>query len=99
MIPIHELLARIRWDPGFGRGRFTLGYVNHDSDALRYVAFKDARPDPDNPSMLDLMDEQGERVSVPLHRIRQVLRNGETIWQRDRSPHLHAALPIDPRPS
>ena len=83
MIPIHELLARIRWDPAFGRGQFTLGYVDHDSDELRYVPFTDSRPDPDNPSLLDFVDDSGEVVSLPLHRIREVLRNGEAIWQRD----------------
>jgi uncharacterized protein (UPF0248 family) len=28
MIPIHRLLNRIRWDPGFGRGRFVIGYYD-----------------------------------------------------------------------
>ncbi len=82
MTPIHELLARIRWDASFGHAEFTLGYVDHDTQELRHVRFKDARPDPANPSMLDLLDDRGEPVSLPLHRIRQVLRNGETIWER-----------------
>jgi hypothetical protein len=32
VIPIHELLARIRWDPEFGRGRFEIGYLDHTRD-------------------------------------------------------------------
>jgi uncharacterized protein (UPF0248 family) len=91
VIPIRELLARIRWDAAFGRGQFTLGYVDHESEELRYVAFKDARPNPNNASMLDFVDERGEVVSLPLHRIHQVLSNGETIWQRDTPPHRHAS--------
>ncbi|MGO8858955.1 MAG: DUF504 domain-containing protein [Steroidobacteraceae bacterium] len=82
MIPIHELLARIRWDPAFGRGEFVIGYLDHDTSELRHAALRDARPDPENPSMLDIVDEHGLVVSLPLHRIRQVLRNGEVIWQR-----------------
>jgi len=93
MMPIHELLARIRWDSAFGRGQFTLGYIDHDTDELRYVPFKDARPDRNNPSMLDLVDKHGELVSLPLHRIRQVLRNGERIRQREMPPHVHASVP------
>lgn len=89
MIPIHELLARIRWDAAFGRGQFALGYVDHETEELRYVPFKETRPDPNNPEMLDLVDEHGEVVSLPLHRIHQVLRDGETIWQRDTPPHRH----------
>ncbi len=86
MTPIHELLARIRWDESFGNAGFTLGYVDHDTHELRYVPFKEARSDPANPSMLDLIDDEGKVVSLPLHRIRQVLRNGETIWDRDAHP-------------
>ncbi len=93
MMPIHELLARIRWDSAFGRGQFTLGYVDHDTAELRYVPFKDAWPDPDNPSMLDFIDERGAVVTLPLHRIHKILRNSEAIWQRETSPHLHASQP------
>jgi len=91
MIPIHQLLARIRWDPAFGRGQFVLGYLDHGTDELRHVAFQDTRPDPENPSMLDIVDEHGAVVSLPLHRIRQVLRDGETIWQRKTPPHTHTS--------
>ena len=87
MTPIHELLARIRWDPAFGRAEFVLGYLNHGSDELRYVSFRDARPDPDNPSMLDIVDNRGDLLSLPLHRIYQVERNGEVIWHRERPRH------------
>ena len=83
MMPIHQLLARIRWDSAFARGQFTLGYVDHNADRLRYVAFTEARPDPANPSMLDLLDEAGKPMSLPLHRIRQVLRDGRVVWQRE----------------
>ncbi len=82
MVPIQELLARIRWDPEFGRGEFVLGYLDHVNHDLRHVALRDAQPDPRNPSMLDIVDDQGRVISLPVHRIRQVLRNGEMIWQR-----------------
>jgi len=35
MIPIHQLLNRIRWDPQFAKGNFELGYYvraeNHEA--------------------------------------------------------------------
>ena len=93
MMPIHELLARIRWDSCFGRGSFVLGYIDHNTDELWFVPFRDVRPDPHNPSMLELVDKRGEMVSVPLHRIYQVSRNGKTIWQRELPPHVHASFP------
>ena len=93
MMPIHELLARIRWDSSFGHGLFMLGYIDHNTSELRFVPFNDVRPDTHNPSMLDFVDNRGGVVSVPLHRIYQVLRNGKTIWQRDLPPHVHASFP------
>ncbi|MFZ5512156.1 MAG: DUF504 domain-containing protein [Pseudomonadota bacterium] len=82
MIPVHELLARIRWDPQFGRGRFVIGYLDKVAGEVRYIALQNARPDPDNPSLFDVTDEEGVEHSIPLHRIREVLRDGETIWRR-----------------
>lgn len=80
MTPIRELLARIRWDPAFGAAQFVVGY--RDKGATRYVALQALRPDPDNPGLLDLVDESGAERTIPLHRIREVLRNGELIWRR-----------------
>lgn len=34
MIPIHQLLARIRWDPQFGQGRFEIAYYDRVKRAL-----------------------------------------------------------------
>ena len=41
MIPIHELLNRIRWDTEFGRGRFEIGYYDRHLDAIQPVAFQE----------------------------------------------------------
>jgi hypothetical protein len=39
MIPIHELLSRIRWDPEFARGSFQLGYYDRAEDRVILVPF------------------------------------------------------------
>ena len=36
MIPIHELLNRIRWDPEFAKGDFQLGYYDRAEDRITY---------------------------------------------------------------
>ena len=82
MIPIHQLLSRIRWDAEFGRAQFVIGYVDHVTGKIQQVSLRDAQPDPANHSLLDIVDDEGFKISLPLHRIRQVLRNGEVIWQR-----------------
>ena len=33
MTPVHELLARIRWDPAFGAAKFVIGYWHREGRA------------------------------------------------------------------
>ena len=37
MIPIHELLNRIRWDPEFAKGDFELGYHDRTENGIIMV--------------------------------------------------------------
>ena len=39
LIPIHELLSRIRWDPEFGRGRLEIGFFDRHEGVIHGVAF------------------------------------------------------------
>lgn len=82
MIPLHELLSRIRWDPEFGRGEFRLGYLDHVRGGLIYVALNEARQEPDSLSSFELVDEDGRPHSIPYHRVKEVWKNGELIWRR-----------------
>ena len=72
MIPIHALLARIRWDPHFGRDR--IGLVRVPLDAVRtqaHIGF-----------VFDVVDEEGIARSIPYHRVRQVFQGGKLVWSR-----------------
>lgn len=84
MIPIHELLARIRWDKAFGQGRFVIGYWDRLQGKLLYVDLCRTVSGADNPAFLDFADGEGTTHSIPLHRIREVWRDGDLIWQRHR---------------
>jgi len=60
MIPIHALLARIRWDPAFGRGEFVIGYYDRVARRivhmpLRRLAFAD-----NDHFACTLVDNEGE---------------------------------------
>lgn len=82
MTPIHELLARIRWDTEFAKSRFVLGYWDRVTGEVQHVDLREIVWDRDNPSFIDLMDEDGVSHSIPFHRVREVWRDGELIWQR-----------------
>jgi uncharacterized protein (UPF0248 family) len=38
--------------------------------------------EPRDPFSFEVVDEEGVAHSIPLHRVREVYRNGELIWHR-----------------
>jgi len=43
MIPIQDLLHRIRWDPEFGRGEFVIGYYDRIEHEIIHVPFREIK--------------------------------------------------------
>ncbi|HEX9179809.1 MAG TPA: DUF504 domain-containing protein [Burkholderiales bacterium] len=85
MIPIHQLLARIRWDPEFGRGKFEIAYLDKLETRLVRVPLRDVEVLPGH-AFVRLTDPEGELREVPLHRVREVYRDGTLIWCREPHP-------------
>jgi uncharacterized protein (UPF0248 family) len=81
-LPIHELLNRIRWDPGFARGNFELGYFDRVEKQTIVVPFREISFPRDNPRTFRLVDAEGRIRRVPFHRIREVHKDGRRIWHR-----------------
>ena len=82
MIPIHELLARIRWDPAFAAARFELAYLDRKRKALVRLPLERIRMTEDRFGF-EALEEDGSVHSVPYHRVRAVWRDGELIWSRE----------------
>ena len=82
MLPIHSLLSRIRWDPEFGRGEFALGYYDRVLDAIVRVSFAEIVLVPDRSDVIQVLSPDGDPHTVPLHRIKEVYKDGALIWQR-----------------
>lgn len=82
MRPIHELLARIRWDAQFAGSRFVIGYWDRVARRVLRADLREIAWDADNPSLFDLTDAGGIVHSIPFHRVREVWRDGALIWQR-----------------
>lgn len=82
MIPLHELLSRIHWDPKFGRGEFKLGYYDRVSGELVYVPLSEVRQEADSHFTFEVTDEEGVVHSVPYHRVKEVWKDGALIWHR-----------------
>jgi uncharacterized protein (UPF0248 family) len=72
MIPIQDLLHRIQWDPEFDR-------VTRE---IVRVPFRRVHFEKGEHFAFEAIEEDGSVHSVPLHRVREVWRNGELVWQR-----------------
>lgn len=82
-MPIQELLSRIRWDEAYGRADFVIGYYDRLEQRVIKVPLKELYFSPEDHFDFELLDEDGVTHTIPLHRIRQVFRNGELVWQRE----------------
>jgi uncharacterized protein (UPF0248 family) len=83
MIPIHELLNRIRWDEDYGNADFIIGYYDRVENRIIKVCLKELFFDKEDHFDFELIDEVGETHTIPLHRIKEVYRNGDLVWRRE----------------
>lgn len=84
MMPVHELLNRIRWDAGFAGADFKIGFYDRIEDDIVVVPLDRLLLESNDHFSIGVYSESGELHRLPLHRIRQVYRNGELIWERPR---------------
>jgi uncharacterized protein (UPF0248 family) len=83
MQPIHELLNRIHWDPEFGRGRFEIGYYDRLETKIIRVPFNEVTQMPGNKFTFHVYDDDNIPHCIPMHRVREVYKDGVLIWKRD----------------
>ncbi len=82
MVSIVDLLNRIRWDKEFGKGEFVIGYENHMLDRYVYVPLEEILFEEGDHFSFQLKNKMDELITIPFHRVREVLKDSEIIWQR-----------------
>lgn len=82
MLPIQQLLNRIRWDQRFRAGRFEIGYYDRRERRILMVPYERIQFPGSTPFLFEFNDEAGALRYVPFHRIRRVYRDGRIIWER-----------------
>jgi uncharacterized protein (UPF0248 family) len=82
MIPIQDLLHRIQWDGEFGSAAFEIGYVDRLAGGTLRVPFREVSFEQGTLVVQNALEEDGSPATIPLHRVRQVWRDGRLIWQR-----------------
>jgi uncharacterized protein (UPF0248 family) len=83
MIPIQDLLHRIHWDAEYAKAEFEVGYYDRVDDRIVRVPFRRVHFDKGEHFSFEVVEDDGTVHSVPLHRVREVWRNGELIWHRE----------------
>jgi uncharacterized protein (UPF0248 family) len=79
MIPIQDLLNKLKWDPYEEPFSYSVFYWDRIAKKLREVKYRD---------IVDVRDgymtivRQESEVMIPLHRIRVVKKAGVTVWDR-----------------
>ncbi len=82
MIPIQDLINRIRWDKEFAEGNFEIGYYDRAEDKIITVAFQNLVFMAGDHFSFRLIKPDGEGCSIPYHRVRRVYKDGVIIWER-----------------
>lgn len=82
MVPIQELLNRIRWDPEFGAGEFVIGYLDRVEQAIILTPFQEVIFTAGDHFAFLVLGDDGICRHIPFHRVRQVFKNGDLIWSR-----------------
>ena len=81
METIRELLNRIRWDDEFGQGSFDVGIYDRVDDTVAFHPLEELHLENGNHFSFTICVD-GEVLTIPFHRIREVRKNGECIWKR-----------------
>ncbi len=82
MVPIQDLLHRMQWDADFAKADFQVGYYDRVDKRIVRVPFRRLRFEKGEHFSFEALQDDGSVHSVPLHRVREVWRNGELIWVR-----------------
>ncbi|MDP1896843.1 MAG: DUF504 domain-containing protein [Sulfurimicrobium sp.] len=83
MLPIHELLNRIRWDSAFAKGAFVIGYYDRVEGKIIQVPLQQVHLTQGDHFSCQVTDQDGYTHDLPFHRIKEVHKDGLLIWHRE----------------
>ena len=79
MMYIGDLLNKIRWDKTADPKEYTLVYFDRIQRETYEVNFTEIGRD----GAFFIVKRDGQKTSIPVHRIKQVKRKGKVIWARE----------------
>lgn len=82
MQPIQDLLHRIQWDCAYAQADFEIGYWDRLARRIVRVPLRQIDFPAADGFAFEAVESDGSMHRVPLHRVREVWRNGALVWQR-----------------
>lgn len=79
MIPIKQLLNKIKWDKKESPEDYLLYYYDRLENQLKELKYLEIKRIDDN---FLILEQEGREISIPLHRIRKVKKRGVFVWER-----------------
>ena len=79
MVTAKELLSRIKWDKNLKPEEYFIFYIDRVANKLAVIKYSDILKI-DGSFMV--LDKYPEEVYIPLHRIREIRRDGKLVWRR-----------------
>ena len=79
MIPILDLLNKIKWDKREKPEEYSIFYFDRILKKLIEIKFEDIKKIDES---FMILERNGEGASIPLHRVREVRKLGKLIWKR-----------------
>lgn len=81
MIPITDLINKIKWDKRELASDYKMGYWDNVKKEIIFIDFEQMIFEEGNKFSFSYIDEQG-RHEIPFHRIRKVVKKGRVVWER-----------------
>ena len=79
MIPIKDLLNKIKWDKRELPEEYLVYYLDRISQKLIKINYNDIKKFEDN---FIVIEKNNEETYIPMHRIKEVRKNNVLVWKR-----------------
>ncbi|MBI2658221.1 DUF504 domain-containing protein [Candidatus Woesearchaeota archaeon] len=78
MLPIHQLLNKIKWDKRENPEEYSILYLDRILNKLIQIPYTSIKKIEGSFMVLENVDE----TNIPLHRIKKVMKNNVVVWER-----------------
>ena len=79
MIFILDLLNKIKWDPNEHPKDYIITYYDRVADINKELKFEYIKK---IEGLFIIVEVDDKEISLPVHRIREIRKNGKLIWKR-----------------